>query len=85
MIISWDKLEEVTGRKKPILALLAKTLLEAHEPSEDGIEFDKALQLLVKVGSFAGSQHSEVLAISQKLADEKARSEEPRLNSSHFL
>jgi len=72
MIISWDKLEEVTGRNKTMLTLLSKTILDQSEIHEDGLEFDKALSLLVRVGSYAGSQRSEVQELTAKLEREKA-------------
>lgn len=72
MIISWDKLEEVTGRNKAMLTLLSKTILDQSDIHDDGLEFDKALHLLVRVGSYAGSQRSEVQDLTARLEREKA-------------
>ena len=66
MIITWDELRKITGRTKPTLSLISKSLFGLTEISEDGLDVDLALKLLFKMGSFERSQKIELLDLSQK-------------------
>ncbi len=67
MTITWEELEEITGRNKATLSLMSKSLFGLTEVSEDGLDADVALKLLFKMGSFERSQKMELLDLSQKL------------------
>ena len=71
MIITWDELRKITGRTKPTLSLISKSLFGLTEISEDGLDVDLALKLLFKMGSFERSQKIELLDLSQKLEQKK--------------
>ena len=72
MTITWEKLEEITGRKKAMLSLVAKTVLEADEGFERGLHVDDALRLIMKLGSFSQSAQAELFELTQRLNEEKA-------------
>ena len=72
MTITWEKLEEITGRKKAMLSLVAKTVLETDEGFELGLKVDDALRLIMKLGSFSQSAQAELFELTQRLNEEKA-------------
>ncbi|OJI94185.1 hypothetical protein PFRI_15850 [Planktotalea frisia] len=72
MIITWEELENITGRSKAILSLVSKSLFELPDVCEDGLSVDRALKLLFKMGSFDRSQKNELLEVSQKLEQKNA-------------
>ena len=72
MTITWEKLEEITGRKKAMLSLVAKTVLTSDEGFELGLDVDDALRLIMKLGSFSQSAQAELFELTQRLNDEKA-------------
>jgi len=70
--ITWEKLEEITGRKKAMLSLVAKTILASDGAHEFGLEVEDALRLIMKLGSFSQSAQAELFGLTQRLNDEKA-------------
>ena len=72
MTITWEVLENITGRSKAILSLVSKSLFELPDVCEDGLSVDLALKLLFKMGSFDRSQKIELLETSQKLDQKKS-------------
>ena len=71
MTITWEVLENITGRSKAILSLVSNSLFELPDVCEDGLSVDLALKLLFKMGSFDRSQKIELLEVSQKLDQKK--------------
>ena len=49
MTITWEELEEITGRNKATLSLMSKSLFGLTEVSEDGLDADVAHKLLFKM------------------------------------
>ena len=66
MIITWEELENITGRSKAILSLVSKFLFELPDVCEDGLSVDRALKLLFKMGFF--DAHNSLLPSGQLLA-----------------
>lgn len=73
MIIDWDKLETITGRKRAILAYMARSILGAEQAQADGLELEQALRLVAKLGTYSGSAEAELAHLSQSLNDAKAK------------
>ena len=73
MIIDWDKLETITGRKRAILAYMARSILGAEQVQPDGLELEQALRLVAKLGTYSGSAEAELAHLSQSLNDAKAK------------
>lgn len=73
MIIDWDKLETITGRKRAILAYMARSILGAEQAQPDGLELEQALRLVAKLGTYSGSAEAELAQLSQSLNDAKAK------------
>ena len=73
MIIDWDKLETITGRKRAILAYMARSILGAEQAQPGGLELEQALRLVAKLGTYSGSAEAELAHLSQSLNDAKAK------------
>ncbi len=73
MIIDWDKLEAITGRKRAMLAYMARSILGIEQTHNDGLELEQALRLVAKLGTYSGSAEAELAHLSQGLSDAKAK------------